>query len=535
MILKMELKKSNKLYWETHPDWDLGFKEFEDEEFKPIQGCEGQYFISNYGKVVSFKNNMQPHLLCCLAAKGVLLVTLFLSKYRKVHRIHRLVYSHFVRELKPQQWVIHKNKISTDNYYKNLEVVNSPELVKDGGAKKHKKRKPDKLKWAEILQFTNKGKFLREYSSMTEAEKDLGIDHKAIYRCLKGKQKSAGGYQWRYRVDPNFDDRISDIPPVPKRKDIKGEILYQFGLDGTFIRAYPSVSEAGRQTSVPRGSIFSCIGKKFTNCTGYQWRLARDPLFKNGMVKIPPVEVKRILQSYPVVQYNMEGKFIREYSSIKKASQICGILISTIMSCIKGKTKTGRQYQWRLKQNITKDGKIVDIEPVKKKPGIAVCQFGVDGKFIREYLSMAEVAKKIGVSKNIIHVSIQKKIKTAAGYQWRKKEEVLKRGKIKDIEPVSHRKAHKGKTVYQFSMEGKFIREYSSFSEAARKNSVSNQAIVSCIKRKNKKCVGCYWRLKDDPDFKNGITDIAPYERKKSKKKKTKKIAAEKKKRETAI
>jgi hypothetical protein len=33
----------------------LTFKRYEDEEFKPIDDCDGVYFISNYGRVVSFK------------------------------------------------------------------------------------------------------------------------------------------------------------------------------------------------------------------------------------------------------------------------------------------------------------------------------------------------------------------------------------------------------------------------------------------------------------------------------------------------
>ncbi len=51
-------KQFDKLYWKKNPDWFLEFKEFKDEKFKPIDEYQGFYFISNYGKVVSFKRKL---------------------------------------------------------------------------------------------------------------------------------------------------------------------------------------------------------------------------------------------------------------------------------------------------------------------------------------------------------------------------------------------------------------------------------------------------------------------------------------------
>ena len=49
-----------------------------------------------------------------------------------------------------------------------------------------------------ILQYTKSGEFIKEWSSMREVERELGIPRCSICACCKGKYKSAGGYVWRY-------------------------------------------------------------------------------------------------------------------------------------------------------------------------------------------------------------------------------------------------------------------------------------------------------------------------------------------------
>ena len=49
-----------------------------------------------------------------------------------------------------------------------------------------------------ILQFTKSGEFIREWPSMREAERELGIARSSISCCCNGIRKSAGGYVWKY-------------------------------------------------------------------------------------------------------------------------------------------------------------------------------------------------------------------------------------------------------------------------------------------------------------------------------------------------
>lgn len=52
-----------------------------------------------------------------------------------------------------------------------------------------------------ILQFSKDGKFIKEWQSLAEAGRQLGISQVNICSCCKGRLKHAGGFVWRYK-DP---------------------------------------------------------------------------------------------------------------------------------------------------------------------------------------------------------------------------------------------------------------------------------------------------------------------------------------------
>ena len=49
-----------------------------------------------------------------------------------------------------------------------------------------------------ILQFTKSGELVKEWPSLHEADRKLGIARSSIGKCLKRRLKSAGGFVWRY-------------------------------------------------------------------------------------------------------------------------------------------------------------------------------------------------------------------------------------------------------------------------------------------------------------------------------------------------
>lgn len=43
------------------------------------------------------------------------------------------------------------------------------------------------------------GEFIRNWECIIDAKRELGIAH--ISHCCKGRQKTAGGYVWKYEVE----------------------------------------------------------------------------------------------------------------------------------------------------------------------------------------------------------------------------------------------------------------------------------------------------------------------------------------------
>ena len=50
-----------------------------------------------------------------------------------------------------------------------------------------------------ILQFSKDGEFIKEWPSLIEAERQLGIARSSICGCLRYGFKHAGGFVWRYK------------------------------------------------------------------------------------------------------------------------------------------------------------------------------------------------------------------------------------------------------------------------------------------------------------------------------------------------
>ena len=50
-----------------------------------------------------------------------------------------------------------------------------------------------------VLQYSKDGKFIAEYPSTREAERQTGCYQSHICDCCKGKYKTCGGYIWKYK------------------------------------------------------------------------------------------------------------------------------------------------------------------------------------------------------------------------------------------------------------------------------------------------------------------------------------------------
>lgn len=131
--------------------------------------------------------------------------------------------------------------------------------------------------------------------------------------------------------------------------------IYQFSLDGNFMRSYKSIQLAADTVGVDQANIVACLNGRQHTCAGYYWNYEKKFDYK-------PYEHEKA-----VCQYTISGKFIAKWDSIKEAS-LAYHLSSGICRAIRTKNTSGG-YQWRYF-----DGSYDDIEPwvdprKKKKDG----------------------------------------------------------------------------------------------------------------------------------------------------------------------
>jgi hypothetical protein len=144
-----------------------------------------KYQVSSLGRFKNYKGiimeNYKPH------HSGYIYVRVNYNKYS----LHQLVASTFIDNLDKKPIVNHIDGNKTNNSVDNLEwvtIAENNQYNHNVGLIKTFKRK--------IGQYNLEETLIKEYNSIVDAEKELGIQ--TIKKVLYNKQKTAGGFIWKY-------------------------------------------------------------------------------------------------------------------------------------------------------------------------------------------------------------------------------------------------------------------------------------------------------------------------------------------------
>ena len=161
--------------------------------WKDVKGYEGLYQVSNDGII----KNCRTGLIKSSRDNGHGYLQIDLSKDGKVKTfyVHRLVAEAFIPNPLNLPEVNHKSENKQDNRVENLEYCDHKYNMNYGTCIERANIKKSK----QIIQFTLEGRFIREWTSAKEVEKQIGYDQGNISSCCRGKYKQAYGYIWKFK------------------------------------------------------------------------------------------------------------------------------------------------------------------------------------------------------------------------------------------------------------------------------------------------------------------------------------------------
>lgn len=181
---------------------------------KEIKGFPN-YFVSNcgevYSKTICSRNKCGDlkRLNPCIDTTGYPFVNLHKDKKHFKKHVHRLVAQAFIPNPENKGDVNHKNGIRHDNRVENLEFCTRSENILH--SYRVLDRKPamlgitaDKNACSKVVLQIKDGKIIAEFYGIQEAKRQTGINSTCISSCCRGKLKTAGGYQWKYKPKENF-------------------------------------------------------------------------------------------------------------------------------------------------------------------------------------------------------------------------------------------------------------------------------------------------------------------------------------------
>jgi len=170
--------------------WKLINVPREEEIWKPvtIKGYE-HYMVSNQGRIKNDKGKIHTGT----RMRGYRMTTLTRNKEQKHVLIHVVVALAFIKNPKPDEYdeVNHKDKNRSNNFVDNLEWCDHPTNGRHSS-------NPHNYKTGPIGQYDANGNLVKKWDKSTDASKSLKIRHCSIMKACKGKQKTAGGFVWKY-------------------------------------------------------------------------------------------------------------------------------------------------------------------------------------------------------------------------------------------------------------------------------------------------------------------------------------------------
>lgn len=220
------------------------------EEWRDIEGYEGLYMVSNFGRVVSFQGCNPRIMKLGMTRKGYQHVGLQKDGQHKTCVIHRLVAKAFIPNPYNLPQVNHKDEVKTNNSVDNLEWCTA-KYNNNYGTYIERQRNFSPRN-TPVLMFDLNGNFEKEFISSREAAREMKTNHALICHCCDGygdnqNHISLKGKLWCYIGE---EDTIPSKVEFVKNYRYRTKVVVYFP-DCTS-KEFESATKAGKEMKVSR-------------------------------------------------------------------------------------------------------------------------------------------------------------------------------------------------------------------------------------------------------------------------------------------
>ncbi len=189
-----------------------------------------------------------------------------------------------------------------------------------------------------ILQFDFNGNLIKEWFGVREAGKKTGLNPTTILACLKNRKNcfTAYGYIWIYKEI--YDKYGLNIGK--HLQNVSNNEIYKINNKNQIVCIYESINELINKNPEYKASSIYASNNRNGTYKGFIWKLKKsyNPSENYSKYFIRKTKCKIINQ------YDLNMNLIKEFSSLKEASECLNISCASISSCLHKKQKSTKGF-----------------------------------------------------------------------------------------------------------------------------------------------------------------------------------------------
>lgn len=396
---------------ETNTTLWMTLEDLDGEVWKEIPHYEGFYEASNMGRIKSKERHVgnyyvRESIVMQYVKQRYFYVNLSKAGQHKTLRVHRLIALAFLPNPDNLPEVNHKDENTLNNRIENLEWCNK----------------------SYNLDYGTRIERARDTRRCAKPKKIVHVNANSDVKCLDNEEwRPVVGYEGLYEIS-NLG-RVKSLhrrtPFIVRTKTNthgriianlhhKGEV-HSFGVHVLIAKAFipnpDNLPEVNHKDENPANNIV----ENLEWCT-HEYNMHYGTLYK----RLSSTLQNNSSMSRPVVQYDLEGKFVRVWPSIREVKRSLNEKgWKTICDVCKGKAHSAMGFQWRYVEGGKTPAE--DIGPIRRRCSTApkaVYQYTLEKLFVRKYESVTAASASVGIPGTNISACINGKQKTAAGFLW---------------------------------------------------------------------------------------------------------------------